>query len=206
MHRRGGVAADRGVGATGLARRAGFTPTDALHVPGRFDRWDAEAARLGATLLAEQAGRDRSSPSARKSSAASRSRSPPSSCLRCWRMRFCRPNWEGEPTAAALLQRGVDGRSGGNGAEPSDLSYTLTLRRPLVAYCVPVAAHRPQVAAALHTEVIIPEHAEVANAVGAVSGGIVQRLQVLISPLDGKAPCGSTCPRRARSSAARTWP
>ena len=38
--------------ARGLARRAAFTPTDALHVLGRYVRWDAEAARLGAELLA----------------------------------------------------------------------------------------------------------------------------------------------------------
>ena len=98
-----------------------------------------------------------------------------------------RPNWEGEPTAAALLQRALDGRSSGNDAQPSDLSYALTLRRPLVAIGAPVAAYLPQVAGALHTELIIPEHADVANAVGAVSGGIVQRLQVLISPLDGES-------------------
>ncbi|MDP6698677.1 MAG: hydantoinase/oxoprolinase family protein, partial [Candidatus Latescibacteria bacterium] len=39
-----------------LVLRAGFTPTDALRVLGRFDRWDAAAARLGAELLAEQLG------------------------------------------------------------------------------------------------------------------------------------------------------
>jgi len=43
----------------------------------------------------------------------------------------------------------------------------------------------PRVAERLHTELIIPPHAEVANAVGAVAGGVIQRLRVLISPLDG---------------------
>jgi N-methylhydantoinase A/oxoprolinase/acetone carboxylase beta subunit len=42
--------------ARGLVLRAGFTPTDALHVLGRFERWDAEASRLGAELLAAQMG------------------------------------------------------------------------------------------------------------------------------------------------------
>jgi N-methylhydantoinase A/oxoprolinase/acetone carboxylase beta subunit len=36
--------------------QAGFTPTDALHVLGHFDAWDAEASRLAATLLARQQG------------------------------------------------------------------------------------------------------------------------------------------------------
>jgi N-methylhydantoinase A/oxoprolinase/acetone carboxylase beta subunit len=40
----------------GLARRAAFTPTDALHVLGEFRRWDGEAAQLAASLLARRLG------------------------------------------------------------------------------------------------------------------------------------------------------
>jgi hypothetical protein len=36
----------------------------------------------------------------------------------------------------------------------------------------------------LGTELYIPEHADVANAVGAVAGGVVQRLRALVRPLD----------------------
>ncbi len=43
----------------------------------------------------------------------------------------------------------------------------------------------PRVAERLHTELIIPPHAGVANAVGAVSGGVIQRLRVLISSVTG---------------------
>ncbi len=82
------------------------------------------------------------------------------------------------------MRRALDGRPGGNGSALSELGCELTLRRPLVAIGAPVAAYLPRVAGALHTELIIPEYAEVANAVGAVAGGIVQRLHVLISPLD----------------------
>jgi N-methylhydantoinase A/oxoprolinase/acetone carboxylase beta subunit len=54
-----------------------------------------------------------------------------------------------------------------------------------VAIGAPVGAYVPRTAERLHTELIIPPHAEVANAVGAVAGGVVQRLRVLISSLDG---------------------
>lgn len=91
-----------------------------------------------------------------------------------------RPDWIGEPTAAALLQRALDGRD----AHASDLACTLALRRPLAAIGAPVAAYLPQVAEMLHTELVIPPHAEIANAVGAVSGSIVQRVQVFLTPLD----------------------
>jgi hypothetical protein len=43
----------------------------------------------------------------------------------------------------------------------------------------------PQVAERLHTELVIPPHAEVANAVGAVAGGVIQRVPVLITHLSG---------------------
>ena len=35
----------------GLLTIAGFTPTDAAHVNGGCDQWNAEASRLGASLL-----------------------------------------------------------------------------------------------------------------------------------------------------------
>jgi N-methylhydantoinase A/oxoprolinase/acetone carboxylase beta subunit len=92
------------------------------------------------------------------------------------------PDWDREPTAAALLERALtDGHN-------SDLGFTLTLRQPVVAIGAPVEAYMPRVAEQLHTQLIIPRYAEVANAVGAVAGGVVQRQRVIISPLeDGEA-------------------
>jgi N-methylhydantoinase A/oxoprolinase/acetone carboxylase beta subunit len=172
-----------------LALRAGFTPTDALHALGRLDLWNAEAARLGAQILAAQSrytvedlcrdvteGVSDRAATALISKALSDENHP--------------PHWEKEPTAALLLRRALtDGHN-------SDLACALTLRRPVVAIGAPVGAYMPRVAEQLHTRLIIPPHAEVANAVGAVAGGVVQRQRVLITPLeDGGAlrlhlPCG----------------
>jgi len=41
---------------TGSVIFSGFTPTDALHVLGIFNHWDAEASRLGAEILSQQYG------------------------------------------------------------------------------------------------------------------------------------------------------
>jgi hypothetical protein len=41
----------------------------------------------------------------------------------------------------------------------------------------------PGVARRLSAEVLIPPHADVANAIGAVTGSVVQRIQVQITPL-----------------------
>ncbi len=161
-----------------VVQRAGFTPTDALHVLGRFQPWDVEASRLGAEMLAAQAGLPVEDFCQRVVRGVS-DRVATELVSKVLEDEVGAPDWEGEPTAAALLRRALDGPQAG------DLNCELTLRRPLVAIGAPVEAYVPRAAERLHTELIIPPHAEVANAVGAVAGGVVQRLRVLISSLDG---------------------
>ncbi|OQA46970.1 MAG: Acetophenone carboxylase gamma subunit [Chloroflexi bacterium ADurb.Bin325] len=170
----------------GLLRRASFTPTDALHVLGRFSEWNVEAARLGATLLAQRAGM---TAEALCELVIERFTQQAATELvtKILEDEIGPVEWAHDAAGAALLRRALDGRAPTNGARPAgpaDLGCSLTLRWPLVAIGAPVAAYLPQVAATLHTQLIIPPHAGVANAVGAVSGSIVQRRQAFISPLD----------------------
>src|SRR3546814_2796519 len=66
-------------------------------------------------------------------------------------------------------------------------SPTLTLSRPIVAIGAPVGAYYDEVARRLRTRAIVPPHADVCNAVGAVAGGIMQTVIALItSPADGR--------------------
>jgi len=161
-----------------VVQRAGFTPTDALHVLGRFQQWNVEASRLGAEMLAGQAGLSVENLCEQVTQGVS-ARVAAELVSKVLEDEIGRPDWEREPSAAALLERALNGQRDG------DLSCELTLRRPLVAIGAPVGAYLPRVAERLHTELIIPPHAEVANAVGAVAGGVIQRLRVLISSLDG---------------------
>jgi hypothetical protein len=99
------------------------------------------------------------------------------------------PDWEGEPTAALLLERALSqgGDPTGGPGRRRELACTLALRRPVVAIGAPVHAYMPRMAEMLHTRLVIPPHAGVANAVGAAVGGVVQRQRVLITLLeDGK--------------------
>jgi N-methylhydantoinase A/oxoprolinase/acetone carboxylase beta subunit len=73
---------------------------------------------------------------------------------------------------------------------------SLSLRLPIVAVGAPVQAYLPQTAGHLRTELFIPGHAEVANAIGAVVNGVVQRLRVLIQPREAGYRChlpGEVC-------------
>ena len=175
----------------GYVAISGFTPTDAAHVLGLHDSWSREAAGLGAELTL----RSFISPRAEDRSAE----------------QFCEDVvrrvalQSGRAVVAAVLAEGFNLQlesfpafselfvdraiespaAAGTPAGSDLLGVSLNLKRPLVAIGAPVATYYPDVAESLHTELVIPSHAEVANAVGAVVGSIMQSVRVLISPMDG---------------------
>lgn len=160
-----------------IVMRAGFTPTDALHVLGRFREWDERASLLGARLLARLAGC-----------------SVEALCERVVEQMSARI--ARELVAKVLGDEGVAVDWAGAGEETffaratdsganSSLGCRLYLREPIVGIGAPAEAYMPRVAELLHTDLIIPEHAEVANAVGAVAGGVIQRWRVMVQPLPG---------------------
>jgi len=161
-----------------VVQRAGFTPTDALHVLGRFQRWNAEASLLGSLLLADRTGMTAEAFSeavVRETS----DRVTKEVVSKVLEDEIGQPDWGREPTAASLLERAL------STSAHKDLQCDLTLGRPLVAIGAPVQAYMVRVADSLHTELIIPPHAEVASAVGAVSGSVIYRQRILINPLNG---------------------
>jgi N-methylhydantoinase A/oxoprolinase/acetone carboxylase beta subunit len=169
-----------GLVARQAVRRAAFTPTDALHVLGRFERWDREAAWLGAQLLASQAG---SMPEAfcEHVVAEMSNRVTTELVSKVLGDEVVLPDWQREPSATALLARAMGSVS------RSDLGCQISLRQPVVAVGAPVRAYLPRTAKQLSTELVIPPYADVANAVGAVAGSVVQRVRALIRPIDAEA-------------------
>ncbi len=159
-----------------LVLRAGFTPTDALHALGQLALWNGEAAQVGATILASQAGSDEASFCGVVVEEVSR-RAAVALIDTGLMEEGIEPQWQAEPTAADLLSRALQG------SNERALRCTLALRDPVVAIGAPVEAYLPATANHLNTELIIPPFAAVANAVGAVVGSVVQTRRVLISPL-----------------------
>jgi len=170
----------------GYVAISGFTPTDAAHVLGLHDSWSREAANLGAELTL----RSFTSPRAEELSAEKL-------CKDVVRRVALQ---SGRAVVAAVLAEGFNlhlesfpafselfvDRAIERQRSGSDLfGVSLNLKRTLVAIGAPVATYYPDVADSLHTELVIPSHAEVANAVGAVVGSVMQSVRVLISPLDG---------------------
>jgi N-methylhydantoinase A/oxoprolinase/acetone carboxylase beta subunit len=157
--------------------RVGFTPTDALHVLGRFEGWNAEASWLGSELMAAQLGL---SPEAFCDSVVETVSRRVSTELvtKVLTDEISSPNWETEPVSAGLLARALGLVS------DTDLGCRFSLRQPVIAVGAPVSAYMPSAAQTLNTELVLPEHAGVANAIGAVVGSVVQRVRVLIRPVE----------------------
>ena len=193
----------------GLVALSGFTPTDSAHVLGFQADWSLEAAQLGAEVWARrmvaagktgadsgpqfcqqvmrqvvlQAGRALVTVALAEMSPAQGAISVHS------------------PLNAALSLQGHDGLrrvfvdaalngtvASATTAESDDglLDVTLALRRPVVAIGAPVPTYFPVVAQRLHTRLCIPEHAGIANAVGAVVGGVMQTVRAIIRPIEGE--------------------
>jgi N-methylhydantoinase A/oxoprolinase/acetone carboxylase beta subunit len=179
-----GVEALRRLVDRGLATLAGFTPSDAMHVLGRQQGWSVEAARLGATILATE----------ERNASGRQGRDTPEI--------FCERTYQHVVREAArvLLESALardpgveakNGRWGPLGALIEDvvtgrsfsglIDARLRLATPLVAIGAPVGAYYPEVARRLGAQLLVPEHAAVCNAVGAVAGVVCETCDVLVN-------------------------
>ncbi len=66
-----------------------------------------------------------------------------------------------------------------------DFGVSLALNKTIIGAGAPAHAYLPQTAERLHTQLIVPTHAEVANAIGAITGGVFETVEMLIQPLPG---------------------
>ena len=155
----------------GVVQRSAFTPTDVLHVTGEFSEWDADAAELALAIFAGLYG------------------APADEVVRLVKQGVV------ERLAGQILARELPDWPA---SDPDDwpslvhtvfrpkpgarLSAQLTYTRPIVALGAPVAPFFPAVGEYLGAEVVIPEHAEVANAIGAIASEVVVREQAVIRP------------------------
>jgi len=155
----------------------GFTPTDALHVLGRYRCWSVEAAELGAALWARQLGETPESFSGRVVRQVE---------IQAGRaIVACALAEEGFETAGrqdGLERMMIDRALGADGG--GSFSLALSLERPVVAIGAPVYTYLPAVTSRIHAELHVPEHAAVANAIGTVAGGVAQTVRILIRPVE----------------------
>ncbi len=171
----------------GVAIYSGFTPTDAAHALGKMSHWSTPAAQLGAIIWARQMRevygwgqfkeRDPVGPSQAVQDYVISviCQTLVSACLATDPDQ--RNSLERERTAR-LFSEWINGMSRIDG----DLfSLQLDRGRTLVAVGAPAPIYYPEAAQRLNITLALPEHAEVANAIGAVAGSIAQRGQVTVT-------------------------
>ena len=179
-------AVDRLIGR-GLLTLATFTPTDALHVTGDFTSFDAEAAMLGAKLIARQKTGIGQPIAETPEELASRTLSELHRRTGLALMDAALAHdGAGEmqatnnPLLANLYRDDTTGKD-------SLVKLSLELGTGLVALGASAATHYPHVARRMGVELTVPDHAEVAGAVGAAAGSVRQRVMISVTqPSEGR--------------------
>ena len=154
-----------------------FTPSDAAHVLGFHQAWDREAAVKTAALFARKRGRLGEHIAA---DAESMSRAVVEAVISASAAfildasfavdGYLDPNLSAHPLAQAGLRRG-----------PALVRVEVGLSEPLIALGAAAPSYYPHVAERLNAQSIIPDDADVANAIGAVVGHVQINAVVTIS-------------------------
>jgi len=169
--------------ARGLVMVSAFTPSDAAHLVGLHSDWDWDAAEKAARLFSRQRGND------------GRPVAPGTEEL-------------ARRVVAALIRRSAEvvldaamAEDGFEQAEPSRsflaraaldrharlIEPRLSLTVPLVGLGASAPTYYPAVAEMLAAENAVPEHADVANAIGAVVGRVrIARTATITCPAEGR--------------------
>ena len=153
----------------GMVMIAGVTPSDASHVLGRGDAWDVEAANKALTLFARRrvGSGDRlgAGPEQMAQMIIDQLTTQTVDCL--LQAAFDEDGWERADVLAShpLTFAGMDQRKG-------IVQMDLRLGVPVIGLGASAGAYYGAVGSRLNTRMILPEHAGVANAIGAVVGQV----------------------------------
>jgi N-methylhydantoinase A/oxoprolinase/acetone carboxylase beta subunit len=179
-----GLEALRRLADAGLATIAAFTPSDAMHVLDRQQGWCREAAEYGARILATE----------ERNARALRVADPPEAICERTFEHVVRETGRLLLSAALAHDPGIDPAAGFGSfgerlisdvvaGQPTSMLVHASLRlaRPLAAIGAPVGAYYPEIGRRLGATLVIPEHAQVCNAVGAVAGVVAQSVEILVN-------------------------
>jgi N-methylhydantoinase A/oxoprolinase/acetone carboxylase beta subunit len=173
--------------ARGAVMLSGATPSDASHVLGGLAAWDGAAAEKAMALLARRrtgAG-ERFAPDAAAMARAAVDRLTAQTAEALLEAAFAEdPAFAGLPPADLarhpLLRAGLVGHTG-------VVALTARLGVPVVGLGASAPAYYGAVGRALGCEMILPAHADVANAIGAVAGQVRQSATGLVTqPAEGR--------------------
>jgi N-methylhydantoinase A/oxoprolinase/acetone carboxylase beta subunit len=173
------------IGVEGLVRqeivgKAGLTSTDLMHIEGRYCAWNAQASAASWETFCRYQLKD-----------------PDELRRQVWNqmsemiLRAILTFLSGRALNPSDGTRSLDGTDEDlgrwfffNSLYPSHphLETSIRLRCPIIGIGAPAGIFLPKVARALHNELILPKHHQVANAVGAIAGSVMVEEEILVYP------------------------
>ena len=190
----------------GFIERSALTPTDMLHVSGVFSRWNARAAELGVRLTAPALG---VAPAALPGLVLEEfaRRLAERLVARVLRQKdgFANPSAFG--TLKELLHDNGLMRLLLSGTDHLGFSLAPQYGHPLIAIGAPAGVLAPAAARLMGASLVVPAHAEVANAVGAITGMQSIVVEAAVSPKGGGFVAHTPDERREFKNleAAKSW-
>jgi len=159
----------------GVIEKASMTPTDIVVAGGRYNQLNRNASVIGVTILAHKMKKEYHEflELAMDTIIRNITKAILSSVIEFEGKRF---NINEDPGAVYFINKALQPEN----EDLLDCSFRFKL--PLVAIGAPVQAYLPQAAGKLNMELTIPPHAEIANAIGAASGNVVEAVEVVIKP------------------------
>lgn len=161
----------------GVLARASLTPTDILHAKGTYKQWNKEAAEIGVEILASRM-RKKTNEFIQLAS----EKIINDLCITCLESLVGseekKIRIEDIHQEMYFLEKALSPDQG------QEFDCSIKINMPIVGIGAPVGAWLPDVAKKMNTRLVIPEHAEVANAVGAATSKIMETVKVLIKPGD----------------------
>jgi N-methylhydantoinase A/oxoprolinase/acetone carboxylase beta subunit len=164
--------------ALGIIQRIGLTPTDMLHAEGSYVEYDAEASKLGVRIQAEILGIPVPEFIGMVKTAAIEK-------ITFEVLKKLVFEEVGEAKLDEVAMSLMNNMVRGTGRR--DFACHLQLNKPIIGIGAPVGAYLPAVAKLFDTGLVLPEHSEIGNAAGAISGNVMESVELLIRPKKGLA-------------------
>lgn len=161
----------------GMIQRIGLTPTDLLHAEGSYVQFNAEASMNGAI---HQAKKMKITPE--EFIAKAKNAVITKIATELLKKLFFEETKHMEPDVIAkdLMDKAISGTDG------LDYGCRIKLNKPIIGIGAPVSAYFPKVAEIFDTKLVLSEFSHVGNAVGAITGNIIESIDILIVPFKGE--------------------
>lgn len=160
----------------GVIQRIGLTPTDLLHAEGSYREFDHRPSQIAVEIQSKKMGMTPA-----EFIDYTKGRIIDKFCQELMKKLFYEETAQSEigPIGEDLMEKAIRGNDG------RDYRCRIDINKPLIGIGAPVGAFLPPVAERFLTQLILPEHSEVGNAVGAITGSIIEKVSILIKPKQG---------------------